>query len=568
MEALERLWQSVYGDDDRSRNFFAQLEEILLDEQKHMSMIGNEDQLWYQDAVIYSTYGDMFNRNLKGLIDKLDYIKDLGANCLWLLPILDSPMKDAGFDISDYQKVRRDLVPYDRWDDPNGVVKDLMEEAHKRGIRVIFDIAMNHCSIEHEWFKKGRNSDSPYHDYFIWAKDDRGYDKARIIFKGICDSNWKYDEEAGAYFFHRFFDVQPDLNYRNPKVLIEMIQVLIYWRKLGIDGFRMDAVPYLWKEEGTTCENLPHTHNIVKIFRAVLDFVAPGTLLLAEACQQPEEVVDYFGDGDECHGAYHFPVMPRLFSAMAMEDKTPVEMVMSHSFTPDIPDLAQWFMFLRCHDELTLEMVTEEERHFIYHHYAMDQTWDFRQGEGISARLADLLRRDPDKIALAFSLMFTLMGTPIIYYGDEFAWGNNVKYYHKTVKETGYKDSRYLVRGPLDWDRIEKQLADPESLAHKTYENVKEMIAVRKAHLAFSRGRLEFVDMLDHIKLNSEQVMGYRRIYGDETISVYHNFSHQPRVLSDVYDLDHEEMIFKHKVSVDGSHVTLGSHGFFYTKKK
>ncbi len=441
-------------------------------------------------------------------------------------------MKDAGFDISDYENIRPELLGLDEnasKEERDEVFGRFVEAAHQRGIRIIFDIAMNHTSNEHAWFIDARSSkDSIYRDYYIWNDTDDKYSEARIIFKGMCESNWEYDEAAGQYFYHRFFEIQPDLNYRNPKVLSEMTRTLVGWKIRGVDGFRADAVPYIWKEEGTICENLPKTHTVVKFFRAVMDYLQPGTLMLAEACQPPQEVVAYFGDGDECNGAYHFPVMPRIYKALAAGDKNSIEKVMDASFTPHIPDGCQWFMFLRCHDELTLEMVTPEEREFIYKHYVKDPLWDFRQGEGISARLADLFDYDERKILLANSIMMTLLGTPIIYYGDEFAKGNDRAYYDEIHAMTGYTDSRYLCRGPVDWEEVEKNIEDSSHVSYKVFNGVRSMTGVRSELKAFSRGTLEFIDLKDMDGKEINEILAYRRSYQGEEMFVIQNLTDQP----------------------------------------
>ncbi len=519
MERIVEIFNGIYGDlgigDQVISSFMDELVEL---KKEHFirEEVMNKD--WYKDAIVYSMYVDYFNKDMAGLISKLDDLKDLGVNCLWLLPILESPMKDAGFDISDYTSVRKELLG-------GTTFEHLIDEAHKRDIRIIFDIAMNHCSMDHFWYQEARrNPDSQYRDYFIWSEDGRAYEKARIIFKGLCHSNWEYDDVAGKYFFHRFFEIQPDLNYRNPQVLFEMTRTLVEWKIKGIDGFRADAVPYIWKEEGTICENLPKTHLVVKFMRSVLDFLEEGTLFLAEACQPPKDVVNYFGDGDECQAAYHFPVMPRIYSALASGDKSSVIATLDESVTPSIPDSSQWFMFLRCHDELTLEMVTPEEREFIYGAYAKKDLWDFRQGEGISARIKDLFDGDKSRMELAYSIMFTLLGTPIIYYGDEYAKGNDEAYYQAFSEETGYKDSRYLVRGPIDWVDVEDQMSKTDSLTYQVFHMLKAMIAVRKEHPAFSRGKLEFVDLAKDENYN-KAVMAYIRTFESDRVLVIQNLS-------------------------------------------
>ena len=525
-DRIQEIWENIYGTGDMARQLLsAYLDKLDALKLGAFTQVVEGKKDWYKDAVIYSAYVDLFNQDFKGLTDKLDYLQDLGVNCLWLLPILESPMKDAGFDISDYTSIRGDLLG-SSGEDQETVFKAFIEEAHERGIRLIFDIAMNHCSEEHAWFVDARKSkDSKYRDYFIWADDDQGYKEARIIFKGLCESNWEKDPVSGQYFYHRFFEIQPDLNYKNPQVLLEMTQVLVGWKVKGVDGFRADAVPYIWKEEGTICENLPKTHLVVKFFRAVLDYLSPGSLLLAEACQPPSEVVEYFGDGDECNAAYHFPVMPRIYHAMASGDKMAIEGALAPSYTPGIPEDSQWFMFLRCHDELTLEMVSPQERKFIYDAYVKDPSWDFRQGEGISARLAELLDFDPRRIRLANSIMLTLAGTPIVYYGDEFAKGNDVAFFDRIFKETGYADSRYLGRGTIDWPGVAKTLDDPTSLGYKVYNSLKEMIKVRNASMIFGRGGLKFIDLKDQGGQVLANLLAYERDYEGETVLVIQNLS-------------------------------------------
>ena len=553
MENIKRLWHEIYGDilDNGARNkleaFVEELEQIRRD-YFNKPITGEKD--WYKDAVVYSTYVDLFNKDFNGLKEKLDYLQGLGVNCLWLLPILESPMKDAGFDISDYESVRADLLGLDETaskSEKDKVFVSFINEAHEKGIKVIFDVAMNHCSNQHHWFKEAQSSkDNRYRDYFIWSDDKDKYKDARIIFKGMMDSNWQWDEEAGQYFFHRFFEIQPDLNYRNPDVLTAMTNMLIGWKIKGVDGFRADAVPYLWKEENTICENLPKTHLIVQFFKATLDYLSEDNLLLAEACQPPEQVVEYFGGGAECNAAYHFPVMPRIYKAMAEGDGSAIKMVMSESVTPKIPDSCQWFSFLRCHDELTLEMVTSEERKFIFNAYAKDPTWDFRQGEGVSARLADLFERDPKRISLAYSIMFTLIGTPIIYYGDEIGKLNDIEYFDEMFKLSGYKDSRYLGRGRLDWAKIDHDLKDSSSLGYQIYHTIKDMTNLRAKHPAFARGSLNFVEVKNSDGTLNNHVLAYTRDYLDDHVLVLQNLSSEKQVIkTQVGEIELVEFAYK-----------------------
>jgi len=450
-DRMRSLWTSIFGNSglEKLDSFIREMQH-----EKENSVIVPLKDEWYKDVIIYSLYVDLFNNDLKGLEEQLDYLEDLGVSCLWLLPILDSPMRDAGFDISDYRRIRPDLLGLPATStsaEQDEVFMSFMEKAHSKGIHVIFDIAINHTSDEHPWFIESRKSkDNPFRDYYIWNSDDKKYKDARIIFYGIEESNWKKDGDE--YYLHRFFDFQPDLNYRNPDVLIEMSRNMIFWLKRGADGFRADAIPYLWKEEGTACENEPATHLLVKFFRAILDFMRPNTLLLAEACQKPKKVIKYFGEGNECNAGYHFPLMPQMFKALAAEDAGPIIDTLSLEVTPPIPEGTQWLTFLRCHDELSLELVyvTEEDRKYIHDNYCTHPEWDFRKGQGISARLSELMGRNPGKMALIYSIMLTLPGTPVIYYGDEFGKFNDEEYYREQIKLTGKDDTRFLVRGKID----------------------------------------------------------------------------------------------------------------------
>ncbi len=513
---------------------------------------------WYKDAVIYSLYVDLFNKDFSGLIEKLDYLEDLGVNCLWLLPILDSPMRDAGFDIRNYDRIRADLLglPDDfSKEEQEAVFGNFLNEAHRRGIRVIFDVAINHTSDQNPWFLEARKSeDNPYRDYYIWSKDTRLYGEARLLFKGIENSNW---EPLGDwYYFHRFFSFQPDLNYKNPNVLLAMSQNLLYWQSMGVDGFRADAIPYLWKEEGTNCENLPKTHTVVKFFRAVLDYVKPGSLLLAEACQKPREVVKYMGNGDECHAAYHFPLMPMMFKAIAMGSSQPVRHTLSPAVTPEIPEIGQWLTFLRVHDELSLELVyvTEEDRKYIHENYCHKPEWDFRVGEGISARLSELFRQDVRKIALSYSLMLTITGSPVVYYGDEFGKLNDENYYREQIRLTGKDDTRFLVRGRIDWKQLEQDLKDPDNFHSRVYQIIKSLLNTRKEHRAFGRGKTEFIETKDLRGQTMDQVLAYLRITADENILVLNNLSDKA-------------VAVRHPLP--GNHVfVLNLNGFSYDEEK
>ena len=366
------------------------------------------------------------------MTEKLDYLQWLGIDCIWLLPFYASPLRDGGYDIADFYAVHPD---YGTVDD----VKQLIDAAHARQIRVIADLVMNHTSSDHAWFQESRSSpDNPKRDWYVWSDTQDRYQDARIIFVDTEASNWTWDPVAGQYYWHRFFAHQPDLNYDNPEVREAMLEVLRFWLDVGLDGFRLDAVPYLFEREGTNCENLPETHDYLKRVRHEIETNYPDKVLLAEANQWPEDVVAYFGDGDgdECHMAFHFPVMPRLFMAVRREQATPVYEILDR--TPAIPDRAQWGLFLRNHDELTLEMVTDEERDYMYAEYAKDPR--MKLNLGIRRRLAPLLDNGRDEIELMTAILFALPGSPVLYYGDEIAMGDNV-----------FLGDRDGVRTPMQW---------------------------------------------------------------------------------------------------------------------
>jgi maltose alpha-D-glucosyltransferase / alpha-amylase len=564
---MESIWTSLYPGSDprRLQEFIGQLQEAA----GQISLPPNKEG-WYKDAVVYSLYADLFNKDFRGLEEKLGYLSELGVNCLWLLPILDSPGRDAGFDISDYRSIRPDLLglPADApMEEKTTVFAGFLEKARERGIRVIFDIAINHTSDQHPWFQESRKQgDNPYRDFYIWAGDDQGYAGARIIFEGLCSSNWEKDGDR--YYFHRFFEFQPDLNYRNPEVLLAMAENLVFWMKLGVDGFRADAIPYLWKEEGTSCENLPQTHLIVKFFRAVIDLVRPNTLLLAEACQRPKEVVKYFGGGDECHAGYHFPLMPQMFKALHMGKASPVKEVLSPDVTPGIPGSSQWFTFLRCHDELSLELVyvSEEDRKYIHDNYCKKPEWDFRLGQGISARLAELMDRDPDRIALAYAMMLSLPGTPVIYYGDEFGKLNDHDYYREMTALTGKDDTRFLVRGRLDWNKTEKELRDPSSLTAQVYQKVSHLVNTRRNYPAFGRGNLDMIEIQTMEGIKVPEILGFYRTHSCNRILVLLNLSGQEKRISlPIYKLaSYERDMLGQEVLIDKAGRSLRMPGLAY----
>jgi maltose alpha-D-glucosyltransferase / alpha-amylase len=464
---------------------------------------------WYKTAVFYEVLVRAFNDftndgtgDLRGLADKLDYLQWLGVDCLWLPPFYASPLRDGGYDISDFRAVLPEF----------GTVDDfvyLLDQAHRRGLRVITDLVLNHTSDAHPWFQESRqHPDGPYGDYYVWSDTDEKYSDARIIFVDTESSNWTYDPVRGQFYWHRFFSHQPDLNYENPEVQDAMIDVLRFWLDLGIDGFRLDAVPYLFEQEGTNCENLPRTHEFLKRCRKVVDDEFPGRVLLAEANQWPADVVEYFGDagsgGDECHMAFHFPLMPRIFMAVRRESRFPISEILAQ--TPPIPSGCQWGIFLRNHDELTLEMVTDEERDYMYSEYAKDPR--MKANIGIRRRLAPLLDNDDNQMELFTAMLLSLPGSPVLYYGDEIGMGDNI-----------WLGDRDAVRTPMQWspDRnagfsrcdpgrlylpviadpvygyqsvnVEAQLNNSSSLLHWT----RRMLQVRGEHPAFGLG--DFVEL-------------------------------------------------------------------------
>jgi maltose alpha-D-glucosyltransferase/alpha-amylase len=395
------------------------------------------DATWYRRAIFYEVLvrgfydanGDGIG-DLRGLTEKLDYLEWLGIDCLWLLPFYKSPLKDGGYDISDFYSVHPDF----------GTTEDaarLIEEAHRRGIRVIADMVVNHTSDQHPWFQESRQDrTNPKADWYVWSDDDQRWSEARIIFTDTEASNWTWDPVRGQYYWHRFFHHQPDLNYDNPEVQEAMIDVFLHWLGLGLDGFRLDAVPYLYERDGTNGENLPETHEYLRRIRKEVDAHFPGKVLLAEANQWPEDVVEYFGDGDECHMCFHFPLMPRMFMSLRREESTPVAEILAR--IPQIPEGCQWGIFLRNHDELTLEMVTDEERDYMYAEYARDPR--MRRNVGIARRLFPLLDNDRRQAELLHALLFSMPGTPILYYGDEIGMGDNI-----------YLGDRDGVRTPMQW---------------------------------------------------------------------------------------------------------------------
>jgi maltose alpha-D-glucosyltransferase/alpha-amylase len=514
---------------------------------------------WYKNAIFYEVHIRSFcdsnadgKGDLPGLISKLDYIKELGVDCIWLLPMFPSPLKDDGYDIADYFNIHQDY----------GTVEDfkrLIDEAHARGIRVITDLVLNHTSDMHPWFEESRKSkDNPYRDYYVWSETDEKYKEARIIFLDTENSNWTLDPTTGEYYWHRFFSSQPDLNYDNPKVADKMIEILKYWMDMGIDGFRADAVPYLFEREGTNCENLPETHQYLKRVRAVLDADYPEAILLGEANQWPWDLRPYFGGdpddptvpGDEFHMAFHFPVMPRIFKALKLADSTDIIDIMAK--TPPIPDNCQWCVFLRNHDELTLEMVTEEDRELMWELYAPHPRMPLNLG--IRRRLAPLLDNDRRKLELANSILFTLPGAAILYYGDEIGMGDNIWLFDRNgvrtpMQWTGEPGAGFSQAPPdqfwlplIDNEtygyqtvNVAAQRADPNSL----FYTVKHMIAVRKAHPVLSEGSYQF------LQTGNKAVLALLRQNSETAILAIQNLSEQSQAAS----LDLSE--FAGKIPVD-----------------
>ena len=490
-----------------------------------------DQALWYKDAIFYQIYPRAFKDSnadgrgdLQGLAQKLDYLKDLGVDCIWLMPIYPSPLKDDGYDIADFYQVA-DM--YGTLDD----FKTLLSSVHERGMRLIMDLVMNHTSDQHRWFQAARaDRSSPYRDYYVWSDDNRRYSQARIIFLDMESSNWSWDEQVGQFYWHRFYASQPDLNYDNPQVQAEMLQIARFWLDLGIDGFRADAVPYLFEREGTNCENLPETHEYLKRLRALIDEQYPGRILLCEANQLPVDVRQYFGDGDEFQMGFNFPIMPRLFMALKKEQADDLRAILLQ--TPAIPEECQWCTFLRNHDELTLEMVTPDEREWMWEQYAPEPR--MRLNLGIRRRLAPLLDNDPRKIRLMHSLLLTLPGSPIIYYGDEIGMGDNI-----------WLPDRNGVRTPMQWTPAHDagfSTAPPESLYSPVIEAeeyapdhvnvssqqqdsgslwnaIRHMLHTRKKHPAFGRGALEWEDA------GNNRTAVYRRRYQAEDIFAIHNLS-------------------------------------------
>jgi maltose alpha-D-glucosyltransferase/alpha-amylase len=493
--------------------------------------------LWYKDAVIYQlhvrAFCDSNNDGIgdfPGLTQRLDYLQELGIDAIWLMPFFPSPLRDDGYDISDYYSVHPSYGNLEHF-------KTFLEGAHTRGIRVLIELVLNHTSDQHQWFQEARSSrDNPRRDWYVWSETDTRYKDARIIFLDTELSNWAWDPVSKSYYWHRFFSHQPDLNYDNPAVFEAMWGVMKFWLDIGVDGFRLDAVPYLVERDGTNCENLPETHAIIREFRRRLDTEYPDKMLLAEANQWPADVAQYFGNGDEFHMAFHFPLMPRIFMAVRLEDRKPIIEILEQ--TPPIPDTAQWCIFLRNHDELTLEMVTDVERDYMYDEYAKDKS--MRINLGIRRRLAPMMDNDRRRIELLNILLMTMPGTPIIYYGDEIGMGDNI-----------YLGDRNGVRTPMQWNggwNAGFSGADPERLysplisnpvygyqainveaerrvPHSLLSWMRRLIAIRKSTKVFSRGSIEFLRPANH------RVLAYVRQLDGEKILVVNNLSSTPQAV-------------------------------------
>jgi maltose alpha-D-glucosyltransferase/alpha-amylase len=491
----------------------------------------DQDSLWYKDAIIYELHVRAFQDSngdgmgdFRGLTQRLDHLEQLGVTAIWLLPFYPSPLKDDGYDISDYTSIH---PSYGTLDD----FRTFLDAAHARGLKVITELVLNHTSDQHAWFQESRSSrDNPRRDWYVWSDSVDRYQQARIIFLDSELSNWAWDPVSRSYYWHRFFSHQPDLNFDCPAVREEMWKVMRFWLEMGVDGFRVDAVPYLVEREGTSCESLPETHEVLKSLRRRIDENFTGKILLAEANQWPSEVRPYFGEGDECHMAFHFPLMPRMFMAVRLEDRKPILDILEQ--TPQIPETCQWATFLRNHDELTLEMVTDEERDYMYDEYGKDKL--ARLNLGIRRRLAPLMENDRRRIELMTSMLLSLPGSPIIYYGDEIGMGDNL-----------YLGDRNGVRTPMQWSggwNAGFSTADPEQLysalisnpvygyqvinlesqrrsEHSLLSWTKHILRVRKSNRVFSRGSIAFLSAANH------RVLAYLRQWNNERVLVVNNLS-------------------------------------------
>ncbi len=539
-------------------------------------MAHSRDELWYKTAVFYELYARSFYDSnadgfgdFRGLIEKLDYLEWLGIDCIWLLPFFQSPLRDGGYDISDFYSI---LPEYGNLND----FMEFLDVAHTKGMKVVSDFVMNHTSDAHPWFQESRVPGSEKRDWYVWSDNDKLYADARIIFLDTEKSNWTWDDEAGAFYWHRFFSHQPDLNYENEEVQEQMLAALKFWLDLGLDGFRLDAVPYLYERDGTICENLPETHAFLKRLRGEIDKGYDNVVLLAEANQWPPDVVPYFGDGDECHMAFHFPLMPRMFMAARRQVRYPIVEILDQ--TPAIPDSAQWAIFLRNHDELTLEMVTDEERDYMYNEYAKDPR--MKLNLGIRRRLAPLLENSRDQSELFHAMLFSLPGTPIVYYGDEIGMGDNI-----------YLGDRDGVRTPMQWsgDRnagfskadfaqlylpvlldpvygyqavnVEAELRNP----HSFLQWFRRLLAVRKQHPVFGFGSFEVLHP------ENPAILAYIRRLHDDIVLCVNNLSSRAQAVeldlgaySGMYPV---EMLGRERFPQIGELpylLTFGAHAFYW----
>lgn len=524
---------------------------------------------WYENAIFYELYprafadgnGDGYG-DLAGLRSRLDYLQWLGIDCIWVTPINPSPLRDDGYDVSSYFGI----------DPMYGLMEDFkltVEEIHRRGMRIILDVVMNHTSDLHPWFVEARRSkDSPLRDYYVWTNDPTKYKEARIIFTDTETSNWAYDEQSGEYYWHRFFSSQPDLNYDNPKVREEMLKVIDFWLQMGIDGFRVDAIPYLFEREGTNCENLPETHEFLREMRAFVDEKYPGTLLMAEANQWPQDLLPYFGEnGEEFQMCFHFPVMPRLYMSIAKRDRQSVIDIMNE--TPPIPDGCQWATFLRNHDELTLEMVSEEDRQFMWDFYAKDPNQ--RLNVGIRRRLAPLVDNDRRRIELLYSLLLSMPGAPMLYYGDEIGMGDNIS----------LRD-RNGVRTPMQWDdsinggfstapienlyappisdpdfgytsvNVEAQRVTPNSLLN----TIQAMIHKRKAIPTLAKGDLTW---LEHLP---QHLLAFWREDQNGRMLAVHNLSDEETIIQLPEAVGLTELFSE--TPIESATVTIAPYGYYW----
>jgi len=535
--------------------------------------------LWFKDAVFYELHVRSFQDSnadgigdFPGLTSRLDYLQKLGVDCLWLMPFYPSPLRDDGYDIADYKNVNPDYGTLDDF-------RRFLEEAHARGLRVIADLVVNHTSDAHFWFQEAlKGPDNPYHDYYVWSETPERYKDARVIFIDTEHSNWAWEPRVGKFYWHRFFSHQPDLNYDNPRVQEEMLDVVRLWLEMGLDGFRVDAVPYLFEREGTNCENLPETHAFLARLRRFVDEHFPGRLLLAEANQWPEDVIHYFGSAEnpEFHMCFNFPLMPRIFMALRREERRPIEEIVRR--LPPLREDCQWAIFLRNHDELTLEMVTDEERDYMYGEYAKDPR--MKVNLGIRRRLAPLLEGGRRQLELVHSLIFTLPGSPILYYGDEIGMGDNI-----------YLGDRHAVRTPMQWS-IDRNAGFSRADASRLYSPVivdspygyqavnveaqersptsflnwlRRIIAVRKQYPVFGRGEVIF------LKPQNQKVLAYVLSYRGQEVLVVNNLSR----FAQPVELDLARWAGKIPVEMIGTtpfppiselpyFITLGPHSFFW----